>query len=335
MRALAVALLIVFAGCLAGPETDGASAGPGAEPNGELMEHLQALAEFPEVRFYLDEGEIRMIFYTAWLPGTTAHVGGLVDDGFYDGTQIHRVVDDFVIQGGDKTGTGEGGSGPLGTSNMIPIEIKDGLQFGSGAVGLARWTDDTGDSQWFITEKPALHLNDPQGATGDVFGAYALFAQVFEGMDVVRQVAAVETLPNDKPVENVFVRNAEMLPPPADADLLGLVATVADGFAADPYIGVLERPRFIVAGHPATFRFTLDGDACQQPLAPQLPTSPAGNATAWQAAAGDGCTFETVVTFDEPGAASLNAAADPAVGGVQFEVLAWHDAYRPFTGASP
>ncbi len=351
MRALAIVLLILFAGCL-GPSdaADGPAPVP-ALPDEGLLAHLQTLAMSPEMRFHTDHGEIRMLLYTEWLPTTTGHIGGLVDADFYDGTIIHRVVDDFVIQGGDKTGTGEGGSGPLGTSNSIPLEIKDGLQFGSGAVGLARWTEDTGDSQWFITEKPALHLDDPQGTTGQVFGAYSLFAQVFEGMEVVRHIAAVETIPQaDRPIEDVLLQHAELLPSPTDADLINLVPDVIAPFDLwGARNAELEVPRFAVAGHPMLIR--VHAPPPQAAAGGNLPCDPAvaegnhggiegsgpeGFAEIVFAATADPCTFEAHVipsaagNWTFVGTDSLLAAATAHT----VQVLAWHDAYRPFAGTS-
>lgn len=327
-----LAVAVVLAGCMApaGPAT--APLDDPAPADAELLAHLEQLATFPEMRIQTDVGTIRAILYADWTPQTVAHIGGLAADGFYDGLTIHRVVDDFVIQSGDPTGTGEGGSGPGGLStNMVPLEIKEGLDFGSGAIGLARWTDDTGDSQWFITEKPALHLSRPSGVTGDVFGAYSLFGQVFEGMDVVRQIAAVETIEGaDRPVEDVFVTKAELLPPPGDVDLIGLVPVIGAG------AGVLEAPRWIVEGHPFTVRYSLDagcsgGDKTVRSFeATDIPL---------QAVDWDPCTWEGTgvaatppVGMFGPGDEVVQQAFGGPAGGSHFRWVPWHDAYLPFTG---
>lgn len=339
MRA-ALVLLILFAGCLSAEppaEPGPGEAAPSSEPNPELLAHLQAMASFPEVRFETDHGDIRLLLYTEWLPITTDHIAALVGRGFYDGTIIHRVVDDFVIQGGDPTGTGEGGSGPAGTPDEIPLEIKEGLQFGSGAVGLARWTEDTGDSQWFITEKPALHLNDPQGATGDVFGAYALFAQVFEGMDVVRQIAAVQTIPQaDRPIEDVLLLSASLLPAPADVSLLNIVPTVVQ----EPTLasGMFEAPRYAIAGQVAQFTLSIDTprDAIGRPdatacagwdYAATIQQGDTRLPITWSETA-DPCT--KVGSVVPPHAGAWGVASSAAV--TSIDVLPWHDAYLPFLG---
>lgn len=329
-RSLVTVLLLAslaFGGCL-----DGAFDRP--EPDADAVALLERLALFPEWRMETDHGTIRMILYTGWTPVTAAHIMQLTDRGFYDGTTVHRVVDDFVIQGGDPTGTGEGGSGPLGLSDSVPLEISDDpvLDFGSGAVGLARWTDDTGDSQYFITEKPQIHLSRPnENGTGAVFGAYSLFAQVFEGMDVVRAIAQVSTDATDRPEEDVVVHNATILAPPKDADLIGLVLDVHPGVSTQGYQGTMEVPRIVTTDHPATIRFTTDS-AGQAPCNVQLfgLTDPEGTTSyhGWDGVPGDPCTFESTFRFTAPGTYTIDLGVDEVV----FRVLPWHDAYAPFTG---
>lgn len=294
-------VLLALSGCVAPAP---------ASPDAHVMEVLGQMQAFPVIVMETDEGTIELLLYQDWLPGTSAHIQDLVEAGFYDGLLWHRVVDDFVIQGGDPTGTGEGGSGPAGTSDMIPLEIKEGLDFGSGAVGLARWTDDTGDSQLFITEKPALHLSRPSGATGDVFGAYALFAQVTQGLDVVRRLAAVPTLPNDRPIEDTHIISARMAAPSVD-----LFNVIKEVHAVDG--GHLEVPRYAVAGHPMHVIFTGD-DGCPEP-----PTPMRGPALEWVASPDDACTFE---------ATAVAVPGEWALGPATVSVHPWHDAYAPFTG---
>ena len=307
------------------------------------MAHLEALASAPELRFETSHGTIRAVLYDEWMPATTTHIAGLAARGFYDDTIIHRVVDDFVIQGGDPTGTGEGGSGPFGTPDPIPLEIHPGLRFQSGALGLARWTEDTGDSQWFITEKPAPHLDDPQGQPNELLGPYALFAQVFDGMDVVRAIAQEPVVPGDRPIDDVEVRSVEVLAPPADADLLGLVMDVVEDFEDAVHVGDLEVPRFAVVGHPVTVRFTHDEEGCRPgeqggvagPGWSGPSMGPGGKEYNWTRVAHDECTLEITHTFTGPGLhwfSATDVVRETTVHTVELDVLPWHDAYAPFTG---
>lgn len=341
-RAVGLAAVLLLAGCLAGDGADDAMDPKSpAKPGARLLADLETLSAAPELRLETDHGTIRMVLYDEWLPQTTAHIARLAEDGFYDGTTFHRVVDDFVIQGGDRTGTGEGGSGPAGTPDPVPLEVREGLDFGSGAVGLARLTDDTGDSQAFITEKPQLHLSRPSGPQGDVFGAYALFGQVFAGMDVVRSIAAVETVPGaDRPVEDVVVHEAMLLDPPADVDLLGLVVDVTPDFEAGYHVGTLEVPRHLVAGHPAAIRFTAEAEdpsTCR--VAGDTPFI-GGDVThaPWRPVEADACTFETTAMFHDAGVYGIRATdvlREGTVHTVDVEVLPWHEAYGLPPGETP
>ena len=115
----------------------------------------------------------------------------LADDGFFDGIRFHRVVPDFVVQGGDPRGDGLGGPGWC-----IPDEINP-LHYGEGAVGMALSEPDTGGSQWFVTLSPQPHLD----------GGYTIFGQVTRGMHVFHRL-----LPGDR-IERVIIERAT--PPPS------------------------------------------------------------------------------------------------------------------------
>lgn len=254
---LALCLALPIAGCL--DSEDGGDEPVFPEPaDADVLAWMEHLRGDPELRFDTDHGTIRMLLYSGFMPTTSAHIGGLAARGFYDDTIIHRVVDDFVIQGGDPSGTGQ-----LGSGQTIAFERHPELLFGAGAVGLARDTDpDSGDSQWFITEKPAPHLSDSsRSRAGSVFGEFTLFAQVVSGMDVVRKIAAVPVLPGlDRPVEDVVLQDAELLAPPSDIDLLQYPQTIRL-HDDDPRPWVLQRPHFLLEGHPFDVLLFFSGDS--------------------------------------------------------------------------
>lgn len=134
-------------------------------------------------------GTIKFKLYDKKASITTANFIGLAESGFYDGLIFHRVVDNFVIQTGDPTGTGMGGS-----AETIPLEIGEGLNHTDGAVGMARSLDpNSASSQFYICDGPQHSLD----------GKYAVFGHVIKGMDVVRAIASVKTDKNDKPLEDV------------------------------------------------------------------------------------------------------------------------------------
>ncbi len=119
------------------------------------------------------KGDIKIELFAADAPMTVDNFIQLSRKGFYNGIAFNRVVPNFVIQGGDPRGDGEGGPG-----YQIRCEINL-HQYGTGAVGMALSGKDTGGSQFFITHSPQPHLD----------GGYTVFGQVVGGMDVVNRIA--------------------------------------------------------------------------------------------------------------------------------------------------
>lgn len=134
-------------------------------------------------------GTIKIKLFTDKAPLTTANIKKLVNQGFYNGLIFHRVIDGFMIQGGDPTGTGTGGS-----KEVVPDEFGPGLKHSKpGILSMANRGPNTGTSQFFIT----------LAATPWLDGKHAIFGEVIEGMDVVNKIGKVKTGPNDKPVTDV------------------------------------------------------------------------------------------------------------------------------------
>lgn len=116
---------------------------------------------------------------------------------FYNGLTFHRVIEDFMIQGGDPQGTGSGGPG-----YKFPNEIVDSLKHDSkGILSMANSGPNTNGSQFFITLKETPWLN----------GMHTVFGKVVQGQEVVDQIGAVETGPNDKPVEPVVMEEVNII----------------------------------------------------------------------------------------------------------------------------
>jgi peptidyl-prolyl cis-trans isomerase A (cyclophilin A) len=111
---------------------------------------------------------------------------------YFDGTIFHRVIGNFMIQGGDPTATGRGGPG-----YNIPDEIRASLKFDRpGRLAMANTGQpNTGGSQFFITHGPRSYLD----------GGYTIFGQVMEGQEVVNNIGRVQTGPNDRPVHDVVL----------------------------------------------------------------------------------------------------------------------------------
>jgi cyclophilin family peptidyl-prolyl cis-trans isomerase len=142
-------------------------------------------------------GDIKIKLYMDKAPITAGNFKELIEQGFYDGIIFHRVIDGFMIQGGDPTGTGTGGS-----PNTIPDELGEGLKHNKkGILSMANSGPNTGSSQFFITLVPTPHLD----------GKHAIFGEVIEGMDVVEKIGKVKTDARDKPVEEVVMEKITMI----------------------------------------------------------------------------------------------------------------------------
>jgi len=146
-------------------------------------------------------GTIKVELYTDKMPITTANFIKLANDGFYSGLVFHRVIDNFMIQGGGFYPNGTQKQDPYGA---IKREISPDILHVDGAISMARLTTpvDSATSQFFICD----------GAQTSLDGGYAAFGKVVDGMDVVRAIAAVTTTTKytsyeDWPVEDVIVNS--------------------------------------------------------------------------------------------------------------------------------
>jgi cyclophilin family peptidyl-prolyl cis-trans isomerase len=125
-------------------------------------------------------------------PITTGHFIDLAQRGFYNGLIFHRVVKGFVIQGGDPTGIGTGGSG-----KAIPDEIVPELKHDSiGVLSMANAGPNTGDSQFFITLAPAPHLD----------GKHSIFGKLIRGQDVLLAIGSVAVGAGDRPLTDITMK---------------------------------------------------------------------------------------------------------------------------------
>ena len=137
-------------------------------------------------------GNITIQLYSD-MPITTGNFLSLVEKGFYDGVIFHRIIDGFMIQGGDPEGTGMGGPG-----YTIEDEFTDNNRNDRGTIAMANAGPNTGGSQFFINLVDNNFLDDKHPA----------FGKVIEGMDVVDKISKVETDSNDRPLEEVVIVRA-------------------------------------------------------------------------------------------------------------------------------
>jgi peptidyl-prolyl cis-trans isomerase B (cyclophilin B) len=121
-----------------------------------------------------DKGEIELALYPEHAPVTVNNFCFLAREGFYDGVTFHRVIANFMIQGGDPTGTGRGGPGYRFEDELVGNPLKHE----TGVISMANSGPNTNGSQFFITHSPQPHLN----------GKHTVFGKVVRGQDVVDSI---------------------------------------------------------------------------------------------------------------------------------------------------
>ncbi len=140
-------------------------------------------------------GDITIQLYED-MPVTAGNFRKLVEKGFYDGTIFHRIIDGFMLQGGDPTGTGRGGPG-----YAIKDEFTNHNKNDRGTIAMANAGPNTGGSQFFINLVDNNHLNK----------AHPVFGKVVEGMDVVDKIGKVKTNAMDRPLKEVKILSAKII----------------------------------------------------------------------------------------------------------------------------
>ncbi|MCS7237241.1 MAG: peptidylprolyl isomerase [Thermoguttaceae bacterium] len=200
-------------------------------------------------------GALVFELFENWAPRTTGRIIQLVNEGFYNGLTFHRIEPNFVIQGGDPTGTGAGGSGVRFDDEFHPnlMHTRDGV------LSMAKSSDDTNDSQFFITLGPARHLD---------FN-HSVFGFLVEGWDVLQQIAAVNVGQNSRPQTPVVIQSATVFSDPSHRTLVLVAPWGTTGS------GVIEVSVTDSEGNTATqtFRVTVSPDTTNtgpylKPIAP-------------------------------------------------------------------
>ncbi|MBQ6830119.1 MAG: peptidylprolyl isomerase [Clostridia bacterium] len=173
-------------------------------------------------------GDIAIRLFPDHAPKAVENFVTHAQNGYYEGILFHRVINNFMIQGGDPTGTGCGGESIWG--HNFKDEFTPELHNLRGALSMANAGPGTNGSQFFIVQAPNVHpqllgqmaeLRDyfpeeAENAYREVGGTphldyhHTVFGQVFEGMDVVDAIAAVKTNPSDKPLEDVKILSIDV-----------------------------------------------------------------------------------------------------------------------------
>lgn len=164
----------------------------------EEIEKLEAEGNMNTiVELETNMGNMKVKLFDDKAPKTAKNFRDLVEKGYYDGTIFHRVIKDFMIQGGDPTGTGAGGPG-----YKIPDEFAPGLKHDKkGILSMANAGPNTGGSQFFITLIPTPWLD----------GKHAIFGELIEGMDVLDKIGSTPVGPGDRPKTEVKIIKARVV----------------------------------------------------------------------------------------------------------------------------
>jgi cyclophilin family peptidyl-prolyl cis-trans isomerase len=144
---------------------------------------------------HTNHGAIAVELFDEDAPKTVDNFVRLARDGFYDGVTFHRVIPDFMIQGGDPTGTGTGGPGYTFEDELNEHKVE------RGALAMANAGPNTNGSQFFVVTTEAAPWLD---------GKHTVFGRVTDGMDVVDTISEIGTDANDKPREPVVIERVEL-----------------------------------------------------------------------------------------------------------------------------
>lgn len=189
--------VLMFAGCGGSDDSDSEAAGK-ANSASEFNSDSDNPTATIEVEDY---GTITVELYYDKAPNTVKNFISLADSGYYDGLIFHRVIEGFMIQGGDPDGVGTGGPGYSIKGEFQNNGFDNDLKHTRGVISMARGTNpDSAGSQFFICQETSSHLD----------GDYAAFGMVTDGMDVVDKIAAVKTDSNDKPLKDVVIKSVKV-----------------------------------------------------------------------------------------------------------------------------
>lgn len=238
MKTAAMILLAaMLAACSSGEETNSEKTEPKeAETSSETASESKTSVELPQlsneaaedealVEMKTSMGILKIKLFPEYAPKAVENFLTHAEEGYYDGITFHRVMNEFMIQGGDPTGTGGGGESIYGEN--FEDEISENLYNFRGALSMANAGPGTNGSQFFIVQATAapkeaftgIHTDEvvkayeKLGGTPWLDGKHTVFGQVIEGMEVVDAIAAVETADADKPVKDIVIESIEILQP--------------------------------------------------------------------------------------------------------------------------
>ncbi|CDE15291.1 MAG TPA: peptidylprolyl isomerase [Firmicutes bacterium] len=154
-----------------------------------------------------DYGEMKFNLDYKSAPNTCKNFVSLARKGFYNGVIFHRVIKNFMIQGGDPTGTGMGGPGYSIKGEFRSNGFKNDLKHDRGVISMARsFMPNSAGSQFFVMHKTAPHLD----------GEYAAFGTMESGFDVLDAIACTRTNRSDRPLKDIVIETVEVIDEPEE-----------------------------------------------------------------------------------------------------------------------
>nr|WP_039810652.1 peptidylprolyl isomerase [Jeotgalibacillus malaysiensis] len=223
---LPLSLLLILSAC-GGAEEESATETESTEPEYTVVEgypqtNPEPAENEPVATMETSEGTITLKLFPEKAPKAVENFTTHAENGYYDGLTFHRVIQDFMIQGGDPDGTGAGGESIYG--EPFEDEFDESLINMKGALSMANSGPNTNGSQFFIVQagtvaddmigqmedaefpQEIIDIYAERGGTPWLDNRHTVFGQVIEGMDVVDQIAATETV-NDAPEEDIVIES--------------------------------------------------------------------------------------------------------------------------------
>ncbi|MBQ9845647.1 MAG: peptidylprolyl isomerase [Oscillospiraceae bacterium] len=219
--ALIMAACMVFSGC--GQKTVNLS-----KVESDEMQFVQPQSGDTVAQIKTSKGDIKVILYPKYAPLAVENFVTHANEGYYDGVSFHRVVEDFIIQSGDPTGTGNGGDSIW----QLPFsdEFSDRLHHYTGALAMANSGEDTNRSQFFIVTSMPENITDEivslmeeagwregiidtykqAGGAPNLDYRYTVFGQVYEGLEVAFAINGVKTDEDEKPKDDIVIESIEV-----------------------------------------------------------------------------------------------------------------------------
>lgn len=196
-----VMFTIILTGCGSQSEDDQTEENS-AEGSAEDSAYPEDVEENPIVTITMeDDEEVTIELYPDVAPNTVANFVSLIEDKFYDGLIFHRVIPEFMIQGGDPDGNGSGGPDYAIKGEFSSNGFDNDLKHDRGVLSMARSQDpDSAGSQFFIMVADSPHLDDD----------YAGFGKVTDGMDVVDDIVSVDHDDADKPLKDQKIKHVKV-----------------------------------------------------------------------------------------------------------------------------